>query len=50
MVIEVGGVFLLYNIVGQNEMLAKLETQIIVLVSNYIISKFLVFKNSSKEN
>lgn len=44
MVIEVGGVFLLVNIIGQDELIGKLETQVIVLVSNYIISKFLVFK------
>lgn len=44
MVIEVGGVFLLVNIMGQDEFIGKLETQVIVLVSNYLISKFLVFK------
>ena len=44
MIIEVGGVFLLVNIVGQEEIIGKLETQIIVLVSNYLISKYLVFK------
>lgn len=45
MVIEVGGVFLLVNIIGQDELTGKLETQVIVLISNYVISKFLVFKN-----
>lgn len=44
MVIEVGGVFLLVNIIGQDEFIGKLETQFIVLVSNYFISKFIVFK------
>lgn len=44
MIIEVGGVFLLFNMIGQDEIIAKLETQIIVLIGNYIISKFLVFK------
>lgn len=44
MVIEVGGVFLLVNVLGQEEVIGKLETQIIVLISNYLISKFLVFK------
>lgn len=44
MLIEVGGVFLLVNIIGQEEIIGKLETQIIVLVSNYLISKYLVFK------
>lgn len=48
MIIEVGGVFLLYNIIGQNELIAKLETQVVVLIANYVISKFLVFKNNIK--
>lgn len=43
MVIEVGGVFLLVNIIGQTNDW-KIETQCIVLISNYVISKFLVFK------
>ena len=43
MIIEVGGVFLLFEIIGQDELIAKLETQIIVLIANFIISKFLVF-------
>lgn len=45
MFIEVGGVFFLVNIIGQEEVLGKLETQVIVLVSNYFISKFIVFKD-----
>lgn len=44
MAIEVGGVFFLYEIIGQDEIWAKLETQVIVLIGNYVISKFLVFK------
>ena len=49
MIIEVGGVFLLYNIIGQNELIAKIETQVIVLILNYIISKFLVFNKNTRE-
>lgn len=45
MIIEVGGVFILYNIIGQDELVAKLETQVIVLIGNYLISKFFVFKD-----
>ena len=45
MVIEVGGVFLTVNIIGQDAMIGKLETQVIVIVGNYFISKFLVFKD-----
>ncbi len=44
MIIEVGGVFVLYEIIGQEEVIAKLETQVIVLIGNYIISKFFVFQ------
>lgn len=44
MFIEVGGVYFLVNIIGQDALIGKLETQIIVLVSNFFISKFLVFK------
>ena len=44
MLIEVGGVYLLVNILGQDELIGKIETQIIVLISNYLISKLLVFK------
>ena len=49
MVIEVGGVFFLYEIIGQNEMIAKIETQIIVLIGNFFISKFIVFKGEGVE-
>lgn len=44
MIVEVGGVFLLANIIGQLPMIAKLETQVIVIVANYFISKWFVFK------
>lgn len=49
MVIEVGGVYLLVNIIGQDELVGKLETQVIVLISNYVISKYLVFKNDESK-
>lgn len=44
MAIEVGGVFLTVNIIGQQPMIGKLETQVIVIIGNYFISKFFVFK------
>ena len=43
MVVEVGGVFVL-DLLHWNGFAAKLATQVIVVVSNYIISKFFVFK------
>lgn len=45
MVIEVGGVYVLYNIVHQDELIAKLETQVLVVIGNYFISRFLVFRD-----
>lgn len=49
MAVEVGGVPFCVEIIRQPEMVAKLETQIIVVVVNYFISKFLVFKATSKK-
>lgn len=45
MVIEVGGVFLLYEILHQDEMISKLATQVLVVIGNYFISRFIVFKD-----
>ena len=44
--VEVGGVPFCVEILHQPEMIAKLETQVIVTVVNYFISKFLVFKST----
>ena len=43
MVIEVGGVWLLVEKLGMNDMVGKFCTQFIVLALNYIFSKFFVF-------
>lgn len=43
MVIEIGGVWLLVGVLGMNDMLGKFLTQFIVLILNYIFSKFFVF-------
>ena len=48
MVIEVGGVWLLAVAMGLNDMIAKFCTQFIVLVLNYIFSKFLIFTTGKK--
>ena len=53
MVIEVGGVWLLVAKLGMNDMVGKFTTQFIVLILNYVFSKFFVFttgKRNSKEN
>lgn len=49
MVIEVGGVYLMFNILGIHFLVSKLVTQVIVIIGNYFISKFLVF-NTGKES
>lgn len=49
MAVEVGGVWLLVEAMGLNDMLGKLFTQFIVLVLNYIFSKFFVFTTNKKE-
>lgn len=44
MVIEVGGVWLLAEVIGIDDMIGKIITQVIVLVLNYVFSKVIVFK------
>lgn len=48
MVIEVGGVWLLVEVLGMNDMVGKFLTQFIVLILNYIFSKFFVFTTGKK--
>ena len=48
MVIEVGGVWLLAVVMGFHDMVAKFCTQFLVLVLNYIFSKFLIFTTVKK--
>ena len=53
MVVEVGGVWLLVAKLGMNDMVGKFATQFIVLILNYVFSKFFVFttgKKNFKEN
>ena len=48
MVLEIVGVWLLVSILTFNEYLSKIFINIIVLMLNFVISKFFVFKNKSK--
>ena len=43
MIIEVGGVWLMAEVMHINDLIAKFVIQFIILVLNYIFSKFLVF-------
>ena len=48
MVIEVGGVWLMADVMHMNDYIAKFIIQFIVLVLNYILSKFLVFRKKER--
>ena len=48
MVIEVGGVWFFAEIIHMNDMIGKFIIQFVVMVLNYIFSKFLVFTNGRK--
>ena len=48
MVIEVGGVWLLAVVMGFHDVVAKFCTQFLVLVLNYIFSKFIIFTTGKK--
>ncbi len=47
--LEVGGVYLLVNILEQNEYLGKIASIIVVIIVNYILSKFIVFRPGKQE-
>ena len=47
MIIEVGGVWLLVGQMGMQDMIGKTATQVLVLILNYVFSRFFVFKNRS---
>lgn len=49
LVIEVGGVWLAVSVIGQDKMMGKLETQVLVVIGNYFISKFLVFTGNKED-
>ena len=48
MILEIVGVWVLVSILTFNEYLSKIFVNIIVLILNFVISKFFVFKNKSK--
>ena len=49
MVIEVAGVWLLVDLLALPDMIGKFLTQFIVLVLNYVFSRFFVFTSGKKE-
>ena len=50
MVIEVGGVWLLVSVMGLNDMIGKFLIQFIVLILNYVFSKFLCLQQGNQNN
>lgn len=46
LLMDMGCMFLLVTLAGVNDKIAKLLVQVIVLVANYVLSKFLVFRKS----
>ena len=49
MIIEVGGVWLLVDLMKMNDFIAKFVIQFIVLALNYVFSKFLIFTRKEKK-
>jgi len=48
MVLEIGGVWLMADVMKMNDYIAKFIIQFVVLVVNYLFSKFFVFAKSKK--
>ena len=44
MVLEMGGVFLFYSIIGIEYVITKVSMTVIVVIANFFISKFFAFK------
>lgn len=49
MVIEVGGVWLMVDLMKINDLIAKFVIQFIVLALNYVFSKFLIFTKKEEK-
>jgi len=48
MLVEAGGFSLLYEVCHLSEMLAKLVISVVIIVLNYVLSKWLVFRKQKK--
>jgi putative flippase GtrA len=44
LLLDMGGMFLLVTVCGMDHRIAKLAMQVVILVANYLISKFMVFR------
>lgn len=50
MAVEVGGVWLLVEVLSMNDMAGKFVIQIIVMIINYVFSKFFVFTTGKRHD
>lgn len=50
MLLELFGVWLMVDTLNYNAFLSKASIQIIVIIANYFLSKFLIFKKGDKED
>jgi putative flippase GtrA len=44
LLLDMGGMFLLVTVCGMDHKIAKLAMQVVILVANYLVSKFMVFR------
>jgi len=49
LLIEISTMFLLVDMLKTNDMIAKILVQFIIMILNYILSKFIVFKKGDKK-
>lgn len=47
LLLDMGFMFIFVTMLGMNDKIAKLVVQVLVMISNYILSKFIVFKNEN---
>lgn len=50
MLLELGGVFVLNEILGLDGFLSKLGVQVVIFVANYVLSKLFVFTGNKKDS
>ena len=48
LLMDISFMFLLVNVIKIDDKISKLIVQVLIFISNYLISKFLVFKNTDK--
>ena len=50
MALEIGAVLLFHNILGLDARIGKISSQILVIISNYLISKLIVFRGKAAKD